>query len=221
MILAKNRMPVTVPATREAASGRKVETKTMRTTTMRTSTDGEAKNVEISFVLPLQEGMELIKTLKESERADASPILLWAGRKGEVDIIIRERNPATTSEDAKTVISARAQCRLPAEGPQAARSDMGTIEIHNLLINPGRHEVLVDGKAIPQLTYTEFGILHFLARHAGWVFSRQQIVEGVKGHDYPVTDRAVDVQVAGLRKKLGSGAECVQTVRGVGYRFRD
>ncbi len=221
MILAKNRLPAPNAATRELAAGRKTDTKSMRGTAMRTTPDLEAKNVEISFLLPLQEGMELIKMLKESERADASPILLWAGRKGEVDIIVRERTPGAPSEDeARTLMSARARCSLP-DGAKGARPEMGLIEIQNLVINPGRHEVLVDGHAIPQLTFTEFGILHFLASHAGWVFNRQQIVEGVKGPDYPVTDRAVDVQVAGLRKKLGAAADCVQTVRGVGYRFRD
>jgi two-component system alkaline phosphatase synthesis response regulator PhoP len=219
MILAKSRLP-TAPA-RELSSSRKTDTKSLRGATVRATTAEEPKHVEISFLLPLQEGMELIKTLKQSENTDASPILLWAGRKGEVDIIIRERNAEMPGDTGgKTLVSARAQCRLP-EGAPSARAEMGLIEIQNLVINPGRHEVLVEGKAIPQLTYTEFGILHFLASHAGWVFSRQQIVEGVKGRDYPVTDRAVDVQVAGLRKKLGAAADCVQTVRGVGYRFRD
>jgi two-component system phosphate regulon response regulator PhoB len=80
--------------------------------------------------------------------------------------------------------------------------------------------VSVRGKAV-DLTFTEFQVLHFLARRPGWVFTRYQIVDAVRGSDYPVTDRSVDVQIVGLRRKLGKAADCIETVRGVGYRFKD
>ena len=76
------------------------------------------------------------------------------------------------------------------------------------------------GKPV-KLTYTEFALLKFLAQRPGWVFSRAQIVDAVKGSDYAVTDRAVDVQVVGLRKKLGPLGDWIETVRGAGYRFRE
>ena len=68
---------------------------------------------------------------------------------------------------------------------------------------------------------TEFSLLHYLASRPGRVMTRDQIIDAVRGEDYAVTDRAVDVQVVGLRKKLGKCSEYVQTVRGVGYRFRE
>jgi two-component system phosphate regulon response regulator PhoB len=71
------------------------------------------------------------------------------------------------------------------------------------------------------LTYTEFQVLAFLARRPGWVFTRTQIVDAVRGDDYPVTDRSVDVQIVGLRKKLGESSRYIETVRGVGYRFKE
>jgi two-component system phosphate regulon response regulator PhoB len=64
-------------------------------------------------------------------------------------------------------------------------------------------------------------MLHFLARRPGWVFTRYQIVDGVHGEDYPVTERSVDVQIVGLRKKLGGAGKYIETVRGVGYRFKE
>ena len=67
----------------------------------------------------------------------------------------------------------------------------------------------------------EFGILHFLAKRPGWVFTRNQIIDNVRGDDYPVTDRSVDVQIVSLRKKLGPFSDLIETVRGVGYRFRE
>ncbi len=72
-----------------------------------------------------------------------------------------------------------------------------------------------------QLTFRYFAFLNFLARRPGWVFTRFQIVDAVRGDDYPVTDRSVDVQIVGLRKKLGSAGKYIETVRGVGYRFQE
>ena len=95
-----------------------------------------------------------------------------------------------------------------------------TIEVHDLIIHPGRHEVLLNGRQV-DLTFTEFRLLQFLARKPGWAFSRSQIVDAVKGEDYPVTERSVDVQVAGLRKKMGDQGRYIETVRGVGYRFKE
>jgi two-component system phosphate regulon response regulator PhoB len=94
------------------------------------------------------------------------------------------------------------------------------IEHGDIVIHPGRHEVRVKNRPV-DLTHTEFSILHFLARRPGWVFTRQQILDTVRGDDYPVTDRSVDVQIVGLRKKLGATAKNIETVRGVGYRFRE
>jgi two-component system phosphate regulon response regulator PhoB len=94
------------------------------------------------------------------------------------------------------------------------------LEMHGLSIHPGRHEVMVKGERI-DLTNMEFKVLYFLASQPAWVFTRYQIVEGVRGDNYPVTDRSVDVLITGLRKKLGSAGEYIETVRGVGYRFRE
>jgi two-component system phosphate regulon response regulator PhoB len=80
--------------------------------------------------------------------------------------------------------------------------------------------VLSNGEPL-SLTLTEFRLLHFLAQRPGWAFTRNQIVDAVKGDDYPVTERSVDVQVAGLRKKLGDYGVYIETVRGVGYRFKE
>jgi DNA-binding response OmpR family regulator len=83
-----------------------------------------------------------------------------------------------------------------------------------------RRSVLAKGNPV-ELTFTEFQILFLLAGKPGWVFTRFQIVDAVRGDDYPVTDRSVDVQIVGLRKKLGTCGKHIETVRGVGYRFKD
>jgi len=71
------------------------------------------------------------------------------------------------------------------------------------------------------MTSTEFSLLRFLAARPGWVFTRYQIVDAIHGSDYPVTDRSIDVQIVGLRKKLGPVGKTIETVRGVGYRMKD
>jgi two-component system phosphate regulon response regulator PhoB len=78
----------------------------------------------------------------------------------------------------------------------------------------------VDGEPV-ELTATEFAVLAYLAGRPGWVFTRNQIIEAVRGDHYPVTDRSVDVHITGLRRKLGPAGDAIETVRGVGYRFRE
>jgi two-component system phosphate regulon response regulator PhoB len=98
--------------------------------------------------------------------------------------------------------------------------EKASIRVGELAISPGRQEVLVKGEPV-KLTYTEFRILHLLARRPGWVFTRYQIVDGVQGSDAIVTDRSVDVHIVALRRKLGPLSDYIETVRGVGYRLRD
>jgi len=86
-------------------------------------------------------------------------------------------------------------------------------------MHPGRHEVTIDGTLVV-LTASEFAALYMLAEKAGWVFTRYQIVEEVHGSNYPVTDRSVDVMIAGLRKKMGPKGDIIETVRGIGYKFK-
>ena len=90
--------------------------------------------------------------------------------------------------------------------------------ISALLINIKSREVIVEGKSI-DLTFTEFEILKLLASHSKWVYTRTEIINQVRGDNYIVTDRTIDFQIVGLRKKLGSYGKCIKTVRGVGYRF--
>jgi two-component system phosphate regulon response regulator PhoB len=97
--------------------------------------------------------------------------------------------------------------------------EKASFQIYGIDFDPALGEVSIEGESIP-LTKTEFGVLHLLARNAGTAFTRQQIIEAVKGADYPVTDRAVDVQISNLRKKLGARGKLIETIRGVGFRLR-
>jgi len=131
---------------------------------------------------------------------------------GADDYITKPFSPKVLTARVKTVL------RRKQKSSQVATSDI--IFFGEMSINQGKHEVRIDGERV-DLTATEFDILNFLAKKPGWVFTRTQIINAVKGYDYPVTDRSVDVQVLNLRKKLGKMGKLVETVRGVGYKFKE
>ncbi len=93
------------------------------------------------------------------------------------------------------------------------------MQFEGLVIHPDQWKMLVEGISV-RLTRTEHRLLCFLADNAGRAFTRREIIDAVQGEDHPATDRTVDVQVNGLRKKLGRHADRIDTVRGTGYRFR-
>ena len=96
----------------------------------------------------------------------------------------------------------------------------GVLEAGQLMLHSGKREVRLSGQLV-SLTNMEFKILHFLASHQGWAYTRSQIVAAIRGENFAVTDRSVDTLVVGLRKKMGDHAHLIETVRSVGYRFKD
>jgi two-component system phosphate regulon response regulator PhoB len=178
--------------------------------------------VVLDLMLPGVDGLEVCRRLKADPRTAHIPVIMLTAKGEESDIVAGLEVGAddyVTKPFSPRVLIARVRAVLR-RGARAEPGKSETIKIRDLLINPGRHEVLVDGDPV-ELTHTEFSLLHLLARRPGWVFTRHQIIDAVRGSDYPVTDRSVDVQVAGLRKKLGRAGSYVETVRGVGYRFKE
>jgi two-component system alkaline phosphatase synthesis response regulator PhoP len=176
----------------------------------------------LDLMLPGLDGLEVARALKNQAVTKEIPIVMLTAKGEEADIVKGLEIGADdyiTKPFSRKVLTARIRTVLRRKR-STPKDEEGLLAVHDFLIYPGRHEVLVKGKPV-QLTFTEFGILNFLARRPGWVFTRSQIVDAVRGDEYFVSDRAVDVQVVGLRKKLGSGAKYVETVRGVGYRFKE
>ena len=178
--------------------------------------------IVLDLLLPTVDGLEVCRLLKGDSKTQHIPIIMLTAKSEEADIVSGLELGADdylTKPFSPRVLLARIKALLRRKSKDAD-DDSASIRVRELLIHPGRHEVLVDGRAV-DLTYTEFKLLHFLARKPGWAFTRSQIVDAVKGEDYPVTERSVDVQVVGLRKKLGDCGAYIETVRGVGYRFRE
>ena len=178
--------------------------------------------IVLDLMLPGIDGLEVAKILKTDPKTRDIPIVMLTAKGEEPDIVTGLELGAddyVTKPFSPRILVARVRAVLR-RNVKEEPTDEPVLRIHNLVIHSGRHEVLVDGDPV-QLTFTEFGILSFLAKRPGWVFTRYQIVDAVRGDDYPVTDRSVDVQIVGLRKKLGSAGEYIETVRGVGYRFKE
>ena len=178
--------------------------------------------IMLDLMLPGIDGLEVTRRLKNDPDTKNLPIVMLTAKGEEADIVTGLELGADdyiTKPFSPRVLIARIRAVLRRR-IKGQTEEASVLRIHDIEIDPGRHEVLVNEKPV-QLTFTEFGILNYLARRPGWVFTRFQIVEAVRGEDYPVTDRSVDVQIVGLRRKLGPAGKHIETVRGVGYRFKE
>ena len=178
--------------------------------------------IVLDLLLPHVDGLEVCRLLKSDSNTKPIPVIMLTAKSEEADVVSGLELGADdylTKPFSPRVLLARIKAILRRKSAPP-EDDSSSIRIRDLVIHPGRHEVLLRSRAV-DLTFTEFKLLHFLARKPGWAFTRMQIVDAVKGEDYPVTERSVDVQVVGLRKKLGEFGANIETVRGVGYRFRE
>lgn len=176
----------------------------------------------LDLMLPGMDGLELTRRLKNGPQTQKIPIIMLSAKGEEADIVTGLELGAddyVTKPFSPRVLIARVRAVLRRRLP-APEAEDEVLEIYDLVIHPGRRAVTVNDAPV-DLTYTEFQVLFFLAKRPGWVFTRTQIVDAVRGDDYPVTDRSVDVQIVGLRKRLGTSGQYIETVRGVGYRFKE
>ena len=178
--------------------------------------------IVLDLMLPGIDGLEVTKRLKNDPKIRDIPILMLTAKGEEADIVTGLELGADdyiTKPFSPRILLARIRAALRRKSEKPV-DESAVIRIRELEIDLGRRSVVVRGKPI-ELTYTEFQVLLILAKRPGWVFTRSQIVDAVRGSDYPVTDRSVDVQIVGLRKKLEPFGKYIETVRGVGYRFRE
>jgi len=178
--------------------------------------------VLLDLMLPGLDGLDVCKELKRDTATQGIGIIMVTAKGDETDIVtglemgaddyvVKPFSPKILLSRVKAVLRRK-------HSPQP--DDKDVIQIGDLAIHPGRHEALLENKKL-DLTFTEFRILQTLATRPGWVFTRGQIVDAVRGEDHAVTDRSVDFQIVGLRRKLGNYSDYIETVRGVGYRFQE
>ena len=177
--------------------------------------------VLLDLMLPGMDGLEVCRRLKQSDRTRDIPIVILTAKGEESDIVTGLELGADdyiTKPFSPRVVVARVKAVIRRR-TELISDEEEVLTFNNLTIHPGRHEVMIEDDLI-ELTKTEFQILHNLARRPGWVFTRYQLVDAIHGEKYAVSDRSVDVQVVGLRRKLGEYSDHIETVRGVGYRYR-
>ncbi|NOR40809.1 MAG: response regulator [Gammaproteobacteria bacterium] len=178
--------------------------------------------VLLDLMLPGMGGMDVCRRMKQDAAMQHIPVIIISARGEETDIVAglelgaddylpKPFSPKILLARIRTVLR-RVTRPVPDEDE--------VIQVDDLMLDPRKFIVMISGKPV-ELTAGDFRLLHFLASHRGWVFTRYQIVDAIRGEGYVVTERAIDVQVAGLRKKLGDYGNYIQTVRGVGYRFKD
>jgi two-component system, OmpR family, alkaline phosphatase synthesis response regulator PhoP len=176
----------------------------------------------LDLMLPGIDGLEICRLVKKDPRTAGIPVIMVTAKGEESDVVsgleLGADDYIVKPFSMKVLIArVRTVLRRKAKTPADRNAE---IRIRDIVINPGRHEVLIKGKPVA-MTFSELRILHLLASRPGWVMTREQIVDAVRGEDYAVTDRAIDVQIVGIRKKLGARADYIETVHGVGYRFKE
>ncbi len=176
--------------------------------------------VLLDLMLPGIDGLTVCRKLKSNEETRRIPIIMLTAKSEESDVVLGLELGAAdyiTKPFSRKILVARVRAQLR---EVADESDSTEIRYSGLVISDELHCARLDGSEL-ELTFSEFAILRLLAAHPGRVYTRGQIIQRIKGEDYPVTERAVDVQIVNLRRKLGAwGAEKIETIRGVGYRLK-
>ena len=176
----------------------------------------------LDLMIPVIDGIEVCRQLRAESTTRETPIIMVTAKSEEVDqligfsvgaddYVIKPFSVRVLMEKVKTLL--RRHARSQGTGLDIVTS--GPVEVDR-----GRHRVLVDQKQL-ELTPSEFRLLDTLIRHPGRAFERSELINAALGADTLALERTIDVHIRSLRKKLGVHADVIQTVRGVGYRFRE
>jgi two-component system phosphate regulon response regulator PhoB len=194
--------------------------------------DTEPGMVLFDLMLPRLDGVEVCRAIKNDPRTSAIPVIMLTAKGEERDIVLglgvgaddyvtKPFSPRELVARVKAVLrrSSASELQRDGHGTKDGAHDQ-RLEMAGIVVDPARHEVLVDGRS-ERFTPTELQLLHALMSRPGRAFTRDQLVLRVRGDNAWVIDRTIDVHVRAVRKKLAARADVIETVRGVGYRFRD
>ncbi len=176
----------------------------------------------LDLMLPVINGLDICKLLKSDQKTGHIPIVMLTAKDEDIDVVTGLEVGADdyiTKPFSPKVLIARLRTILRRQSLQGEEKKQ-LIKVGPIIIDPGKYTVVLENKNL-QLTATEFQLLYTLAKRPGWVYSRSQLVDKIRGEDHIISDRAVDVQIANLRKKLGEYGDCIETVRGAGYKFKE
>jgi len=176
----------------------------------------------LDIMLPGMDGLKVLKKIKEIEQCKNIPVIMTTAKGEETDIVTGLELGAddyVVKPYSLKVLIARIRAGLRRLEEGGTKTDVAFWQQGELKLDEARHTAFYGDKPL-DLFATEFALLKHFLSNPDIVFSRNQIIAAIRGPDYPVTDRSVDVQILGLRKKLGEAGDMIETIRGVGYRFR-
>ena len=179
--------------------------------------------VVLDLMLPGIDGLEVTRHLKNNDKTNHIPIVMLTAKGEESDIVIgleMGANDYISKPFSPKVLIARIRAILRRRKKDIDQTRDRINQEGNLFVDRAKHLVTIEGKAL-DLTFSEFELLSFLLNKKGWVFTRKQIVDAIHGEGYSVTERSIDVMIVGLRKKLKKYSSAIETVRGIGYRFKE
>ncbi len=175
----------------------------------------------LDLMLPDADGLDVCAYLRRKREWASIPVIIVTAKGDEADRIVGLELGAddyVTKPFSPRELVARIKAVLRRQTPG---EEIRKIEVGGLLaIDPEKHEVLAEGKKV-EVTSTEFKVLSLLASKQGRVFTRDQILDHLWGHEKVVLDRTVDVHIRNLRQKLGRAARLIKNVRGVGYKLEE
>ena len=179
--------------------------------------------IVLDLMLPGIDGLEVTRHLKNNDKTNHIPIVMLTAKGEESDIVIgleMGANDYISKPFSPKVLIARIRAILRRRKKDIDQTRDRINQEGNLFVDRAKHLVTIEGKAL-DLTFSEFELLSFLLNKKGWVFTRKQIVDAIHGEGYSVTERSIDVMIVGLRKKLKKYSSAIETVRGIGYRFKE
>ncbi|MCI7731409.1 response regulator transcription factor [Enorma burkinafasonensis] len=177
--------------------------------------------VLLDIMLPDTDGLEILRRLRADQETATVPIMMLTAKDTELDKVVALDGGADdylTKPFSLMELTSRCRALLRRGGMTKKTTDI--LSFGGIVLSPSHREVTVDGQPV-KLTLREFDLLEYLMRKPGVVFSREALLQSVWGWDFDGGSRTVDVHVQTLRQKLGDRSGCIETVRGVGYRFAD
>ena len=179
--------------------------------------------IVLDLMLPVKPGLDVCRDLRAGVRTRDIPIIMVTAKAEESDELVGLAMGAddyVTKPYSIKVLIERIKKELRKRQAHDEPAAGAVIERQGVTIDRHSHRALLKGEELP-LTPTEFRLLEVLVRQAGRAFTRYELMDAAIGEDAIVLERTIDVHVKSLRKKLGDGADLIETVRGVGYRFHE